>query len=272
MSKLKQRSWKWWLLVGWWWLPFKWSIIGIPYLIIKIYKWRKNKNNCTIISYQNNTHFKSDFQNKAIYTPAVINNTNWEISVSFGKSSSSNFSRAIYLAKNANKYEEYDFDGQTVYQAYFNAQPKSYLKFIELYELISGWKSVKVMINGKFVDRKIVGGLNYCYGDKCRTGRSDFCYGASDMTKNPFGCHRLQMSACNTPWISFARFDGRNYIIDKSAIYQRANEYSQAYRLCPCFNWDKIVEAINNLPDILTKKQFEKICLEENLTILKLTT
>lgn len=51
---------------------------------------------------------------------------------------------------------------------------------------------------------EIVGGLNYCYGDFCRNGRLNFCFGASEYTENPFGCHRLQISATNNPWYSFS--------------------------------------------------------------------
>lgn len=198
---------------------------------------------------------------------SAANALNWEISVSFGKSSSSNFNRALFLAKKADRYEEYDYDGQIVYQAYYSAESKSYLKFIELYEMISKWKSVKVMINGEFIDRKIIGGLNHCYGDKCRSRRSDFCYGASYMTKNPFGCHRLQISACNNPWFTFSRLQGRYYIIDKQAIYNRAYEYSQPYRICPCFDWNRVEEVINKLPDKLTIQQFKQACSDENFMI-----
>lgn len=177
--------------------------------------------------------------------------TKWEISVSFGKSTSSNFDRALYLAKNAKRYEETEYNGKKIYQAFFSSKPKSYLEFIKLYELVSGWKSTSVMINGEMVDRKIISGLNWCYGDRCRTGKTNFCYGASEMTDNPFGCHRLQISRCNHPWWQFTNYNGVNYTVDKKAILERATDYSTAYRLCPAFNWEKIVRAIEELPDTI---------------------
>lgn len=201
-------------------------------------------------------------ENKVIDAPSSENETvsdlatmetpiGWEIAVSFGKSTSSNFDRALYLAKNANCYEETEYNGKKIYQAFFSSKPKSYLEFIKLYELVSGWKSTNVTINGEIVDRKIVSGLNWCYGDRCRTGKTNFCYGASEMTDNPFGCHRLQISRCNHPWWQFTNYNGVNYTVDKKAILERATDYSTAYRLCPAFNWEKIVHAIEELPDTI---------------------
>ena len=130
------------------------------------------------------TGYVSEYQNKAanmVSAPASC----WEIAVSFGKSSSANFDRALYLAQHADRYEKTIFNGKEVYQAFFHSEPQSFLAFVRLYELVGNWKSASVTINGEFADRKIVSGLNYCYGDRCRSGRSDFCYGASYMTKKP---------------------------------------------------------------------------------------
>jgi hypothetical protein len=100
------------------------------------------------------------------------------------------------------------------------------------------------------MDRKIIGGLNYCYGDKCRSGKPDFCFGASEMTANPFGCHRLQISAANHPWWSFGSFTtNRIWKVDKKALLERIESYSIAYEMCPSFSIDKIKEVLNKLPD-----------------------
>lgn len=195
-------------------------------------------------------------------TALATYNSDWEITVSFSKSSSKSFTTALFLAKQSPKFLESDYEDKHIYQATFSSEPTSYLNFIRLYELVSNWKSTAVMINGKLIDRKIIGGLNFCYGDKCRNGRKDFCYGASDATNNPFGCHRLQMSASNHPWYSFSNFDGRNYVIDKPAIINRAREYATAYRVCPDFNWDNIERVIYELPDKLSKKEYIKLAGE----------
>lgn len=194
--------------------------------------------------------YVSEYQNKAINATSSPADS-WEISVSFGKSTSSNFDRALYLAQHANRYEVTTFNGKDIYQAFFSSEPQSFLSFVKLYEMVGSWKSATVTINGEFVDRKIVGGLKYCYGDRCRSGRSDFCYGASYMTRNPFGCHRLQISSCNNPWWGFTYYNGRDYTVDKKALLEHAATYSTAYRMCPCFDWNRVVQAINRLPNTI---------------------
>lgn len=180
----------------------------------------------------------------------------WYVSISFGKSTSANYMKAVTLAKAAPQYHEQMDTGKILHQAVYSAKAKEYLDFIMLYELVGKWKSTFVIINGEFIDRKIIGRLNYCYGDKCRSGNSKFCYGASYMTKNPFGCHRLQISDCNTPWWSFYKQSGHRWILDKESMIQRIDSYANIYKLCPVFNYDKIMKELNKLPATLNGWQF----------------
>lgn len=186
---------------------------------------------------------------------------NWYISVSFGKSSSDSYAKAVALAKIAPQYHEQMDNGKILHQAIYSQSPKEFLAFVMLYELVQNWKSSFVMVNGKLIDRKIVGKLNYCYGDKCRSGNPKFCYGASYMTENPFGCHRLQISATNNPWFSFYEKRGHVWVLDKEAIRERIDAAAKIYCICPLFNYDKIIAALNKLPDKMTDrkmKQFEE--------------
>ena len=212
---------------------------------------------------------KTDIEKTKQNEVALILNDNWEIGISFSKSSSSNFQRALFLAKDSNRYVEQEYSGQIIYQAFFSSKPDDYLKFTRLYDLIGNWKSTSVTINGELIDRKIIGGINYCYGDKCRNGRKNFCFGASEMTDNPFGCHRLQMSRFNNPWWSFAKFNGMHYVIDKKSIRSRAEQYATAYRVCPSFDYDKIMLAIDCLPDKMSVAEYQKHS-SEGYQIIKL--
>lgn len=179
----------------------------------------------------------------------------WYISISFGESKSQSFAQAVALAQMAPQFIINNVEGKKLYQAIYSDKPEEYLQFIKLYELVSNWKSCFVVLNGKVMDRKIIGKLNYCYGDKCRSGKSDFCFGASEMTSNPFGCHRLQVSAYNNPWWSFGYLDTKKiFHIDKQSIENRIMEYSTPYRLCPCFSMDNILTILNNLPNSINPK------------------
>lgn len=178
----------------------------------------------------------------------------WYISISFGESKSQSFAQAVALAQMAPQFIINNVEGKNLYQAIYSDKPNEYLQFIKLYELVSQWKSCFVILNGKIMDRKIIGKLNYCYGDKCRSGKSDFCYGASEMTENPFGCHRLQISSYNNPWTSFGQYDTSGvFHIDKIAIKNRIMDYSTPYLDCPCFSMDKVLEVLDKLPNKINK-------------------
>lgn len=192
----------------------------------------------------------------------------WYISISFGASTSKNYDKAVFLAKAAPQYFEQKNNGVLLHQAVYSSKPSEYLAFIKLYELISNWKSTSVIINGSLIDRKIIGNLNYCYGDKCRSGNPDFCKGASYMTENPFGCHRLQISACNNPWWSFYNRVGNKWVLNKAAMKERIDSFADIYYLCPVFDYDNIIEKLNQLPDTLSNIQMQRLQQENfGLTI-----
>lgn len=183
----------------------------------------------------------------------------WHISISFGNSSSENYLKAVTLAKSAPYYHEQVDFGNILHQATYSSSPKDFLKFVMLYELVGSWKSSFVMVCGKLVDRKIVGKLNYCYGDKCRSGDQEFCYGASYMTENPFGCHRIQISACNNPWWSFYRKRGSKWVLNKQKMKDRIDSYSQIFCVCPDFDYQNIMKELDKLPSVLSESQLQRL-------------
>lgn len=183
----------------------------------------------------------------------------WTISVSFGESTSSNFNRALVLAKSAFRYHVQNDDGIILHQAFFTSDPTDFLKYLTLYEIVKGWKTTFVMINGKLMDKKIISGINRCYGDKCRFKDSEFCYGASWATANPFGCHRLQVSTTNHCWISYYERVGKRWILNTADLKRRIDSFSNVYRCCPDFNYEKIISALNSLPKVLSNTKYEKL-------------
>lgn len=179
----------------------------------------------------------------------------WHVSISFGKSTSKNFSRALAMAKSSPQYiESFDEANNPIYQAIYG--PTEYLEFIALYELISQWKSTFAFMNGEMVDRKIVGNINYCYGDKLRSGKSDFCYGASQFTENPFGCHRAQMHRYNDPWHSFGIMDTAGvFHVDIEKIISELRNRLIPYKHCPALNMNDILDRATRLPRTINPRK-----------------
>lgn len=262
-----------WLIV---WLFGIVLFVGITELICKILKNVKRRQpiktssaitaeNVSSTSIQNNIQSVTKPQpelsvldTQALDTDSIIF-PDWYVSISFGKSSSNNYDKAVVLAKSAPQYHEQIDNGNILHQAIYSSKPREFLAFVMLYELVGNWKSSFVIINGKLIDRKIIGKLNYCYGDKCRSGNKNFCYGASYMTENPFGCHRLQISAVNNPWWSFYRKSGLIWYLDKSAMKNRIDEYANIYQICPDFDYETILAELNKLPEKLSDRQMKQL-------------
>src|SRR5699024_6576728 len=138
----------------------------------------------------------------------------WQISISFRKSTSKNFDSALFLAQQSNNYIETESEGQIIYQAFFDAE--SYSDFETLYKLIKDWKSTFIMLNGELIDKKSMSQLNRCLGDKVRFKEPSFCFGASTFTENPFGCHRLMITPSQKPWWDYGNYNpNTERIIDK---------------------------------------------------------
>lgn len=185
-----------------------------------------------------------------------FNNLDWYISISFQKSSSQNFQAALHLARNAPLYKEFYIDDKIIYQAFYTKEPEEFIKYLKLFELVSNWKSCHVIINGKLVDRKVIGQINYCYGDKCRIGKSDFCFGASGFTQNIFGCHRARMHEMNDPWYSFGNL-GRDgiFYINKNEIEHELKHRLKPFELCPSLDIDSVLNKIHELPNTINPKK-----------------
>ena len=85
------------------------------------------------------------------------------------------------------------------------------------------------------------------------------CIRDSYMTENPFGCHRLQVSAANNPWWSFYRLIGNTYVLNQAELKERIDSYAAIYCICPCFNYQRIMQTYNSLPVKLSQKKYAQL-------------
>lgn len=217
----------------------------------------KDKSNSAL---KNNTDLT--VKNNTINTQ----NLKWYIMISFGKSTSKSYEKAVYLAKSSPKYDEIkDEDGNITHTATYTKSKKDFLDFIILYDLVYNWKSSFFIINGELVDKKTVGKIKYCYGDKCRSVKSNFCYGASYMTTNPFGCHRLQISQCNNPWWGYYTQEGAHYRLNREKLIERIKLTEETFKYCPSFDIKNIMSVAMSFPLILKRNEYKKIVSKESI-------
>ncbi|TDS25870.1 hypothetical protein [Halanaerobium congolense] len=177
-------------------------------------------------------------------------NKEWFCTLSFKKSRSKNFPQALDLAKQAPKYDEYKQKKSVIYQATYGSNPDEYLSMLNLWELIKNWKSSFMNINGEIVDKNTFSKINRCYSDKCRNNTDDFCYGVSDYTKNPLGCHRAKIHESGDPWYKFGSIDNNGiFNLNKKTLKEEAIKRLISYKYCPALDINEIIQNIDNLPD-----------------------
>ena len=199
-----------------------------------------------------------------------FNSDNWFCTISFKKSRSKNFSQALQLAEMAPEYNEYTEEDNIIYQATYGAKPDEYLSMLNLWELVKGWKSSFMNINGEIVDKNTFSKMNRCYADKCRENTSDFCYGVSMYTKNPLGCHRAKIHESGDPWYKFGKVDDEGiFHLDRKWLREETIKRLITYRFCPALDIREVLNNIEKLPNIVNPKNSDEW---EYTTYLNTTT
>lgn len=188
-------------------------------------------------------------------------NKNWSLTLAFGKSTSQSYQKAVNLAKTIKTYNEfYDENDNVTHIVTFNASKGEFLKFIILFDIVEAWKSCTFAINDEIIDRKTIGKIKYCYGDKCRSVKTDFCYGASFATENPFGCHRIQVNAMNNPLYNYYRQINKNkFVLDVDSLVERIRLTNDTFKYCPDFDLNEILKNANRLPQQLNSKEIQNM-------------
>lgn len=250
-------------------LAIAFPYISIPVVIISLliyfFKNKSKQTNNKISKKNPSNQYKKKKKRESTETSLSLESKKatpekpWVISISFGESTSKNFNRALFLAEQANYFSNYTTeDGTKVYQADFSKD--NFLNYLDLYKVVSNWKSSFVFINGQRVNKKELSTINRCYGDKMSFNDSHFCFGASMHTENPFGCHRLMITPSQGSWKTYGVAVGNYWVIDKPAIARKIIEQSKHVENCPAFNLQRSLGAIKKLPD--------KIKMDDNYFLL----
>lgn len=89
-----------------------------------------------------------------------ILNEGVKVNISFGKSSSPNYRKAVALAKKSLEYiESVDEDGRIIHQAVYDFA--SFDQFSLLYYKIYNWKSTYVFVNNQLLSSQLIGKLSW---------------------------------------------------------------------------------------------------------------
>lgn len=188
---------------------------------------------------------ESDYATHAVSTTVPV------AELTFAYSSSRSYDGAVELAQ---RFPTYSVAGEGKDAVHTVSIPVTDMQAIlNLFEIISGWKSSRLMIDGQRCSKKDLsyGGLG-CYAERQRTGASaTYCWGTSTWL-SLVGCKRLdaQTNVLSVDTGAVVR-EGDEWRVRKDVLSEHLRRKVTENRFCPLLKtirWDKFVEA---LPDKL---------------------
>lgn len=179
------------------------------------------------------------------------------VEISFGESSSSNFTKAVEICKNIPTYEVVGEDKNIQHKVRLPITEVELL--ITLYDLVGSWKSSQMLINGHTATKK---NLTYhgvgCYMSRQKAfKREQYCFGEKDYEVNIWGCKKLNMPIYEWGggWLEFGNFDKSGvWFFDKKKIRHSLELAIKENELCPVLNKQRVIETLERLPDSINPK------------------
>ena len=180
------------------------------------------------------------------------------VEITFGQSSSPNFSRAVEICKNI---PSFSIIGEGKHAQYKIILPITEVELIvNIFELVGSWKSSQMLINGHFATKK---DLTYygvgCYRSRQKAYRPEqFCFGEHDYEANIWGCKRLNMpiNEWGGGWLDYGEFDKSGvWHFDKDRIRHELELTLKENELCPVLSRKRVLDTLEKLPSTINPKR-----------------
>lgn len=193
------------------------------------------------------------------------------VKISFGRSSSANYTTAVRLAESLSGYTSTGEGKQQLHIVSFDLSlddGDSWQRLRKLMDIVRGWQSASICIAGRLqsyweMDRRLTAVLD-CYQTRTRgPDNPNYCSGADTVHDEPrsFGCRLLE--GVHRPlrnnysrrfsWCQFGQLtdDCSAFIVDKEAIVQeiRSSATDSYCEFCPAFDWSRVEADVDFLPD-----------------------
>lgn len=131
---------------------------------------------------------------------------------------------------------------------------------MRLYELVGGWKSFRLIIDGQETERQgLIQQGGACYSKRqSAQDPQQYCFGDSRLEYNLWGCKRLDMPTdeAGHGWVAYGAMDAKGvWHFDKSRIREELDVAMQTCRLCPVFDRPRVITTLEALPDAVDPRQ-----------------
>lgn len=176
----------------------------------------------------------------------------WYLILEFSSSSSSNFEKALELARfhpgfSAIVDEDY---GGIVFRVMYKKEDLD--KFWPLWEIVKPWKSTRTYIKGNEVSPQDVEAGIKCY---ITSFDEKLCY--PEGIPMYIGCPQSKISiypGLENPWYTIGRIEGDRFVTDKIAIKTAVSCQLEAVWSCPVVDIEKAMKQVDLLPEEINLK------------------
>jgi hypothetical protein len=195
------------------------------------------------------------------------------LDITFGWSSSPNYSRAVQLAQNLPGYRASGTGKVLLHQVQTTvslAQDNAWENLQALLQLVAAWRSTRLRLGGQTVPfwqlSFQVAQVQACYTRKLQLHAGPgYCSGqrAPGDEATHFGCRLTKgvsrklrpWNPSENSWIRFGNLSAQRdrFRVNKEAIFQalQAETQRQACIYCPAFRWSQVRSQVERLPDEL---------------------
>lgn len=205
------------------------------------------------------------------------------ISISFGRSSSKNFSQAVQLASALQSFKSEEVDNKEQYSIQERLSLDdidSWQRIRTLLKITSGWKSTRIEYNGiatsgAYQHSYQMDRVEQCYRLSLEEPYPDsYCKGNifGQDTDQYFGCRfekgvaQANQWTGDRHWYEFGNLieDASCFMIHKDIIEQTMSQGCETLLCngCPNFAWTRIEQSIHDLPDKIDLSTSEKFQLK----------
>jgi AAA+ superfamily predicted ATPase len=195
------------------------------------------------------------------------------LSITFGKSTSPLYDRAVRLAQGIAGYQQTGERKEIVHAVSVTvslAHEATWEKLHQLLRLVSAWRSASVHVAGQSVRYWALTGrlaqVKACYARKLRhSAGTGYCSGQSTpgAEATSFGCRFCKGVSREVDgsgyrgdsWIRFGRLSPQadSFRVDKAAILRTLEQETRADAclFCPAFRWQRVRATVADLPDVI---------------------
>lgn len=177
------------------------------------------------------------------------------VNISFGYSSSPNYNTAVDLCTKLPSYTASGEDKEIRHSIALAITEIELL--IKLYELVGGWKTSSMLINGQAATKSalVYHGAG-CFRSRQKAyNRQMHCFGEQESDFNIWGCKRLNMPFMWGKWLTYGQMNRQGvWFFDKDRIIHDIELAVHENGLCPVLDRSRILDTLDKIPDSVSPK------------------